>query len=74
MPAVFRLIGALRGYTNNISEIPAPIGLTIRQALIELRIPPEIVAMALVNDQPQSKDYIIQENDRIQLLAVIGGG
>ena len=74
MPATFRLIGALKDYTNNIAEVEVTAGLSVRQALVDLHIPPEIVALVLVNDQPDNKEYIIQEGDRIQLLAVIGGG
>jgi len=37
-------------------------------------MPPEIVAMVLVNDETQSKDYILKNGDIVRLLAVIGGG
>jgi len=74
MPATFRLIGVLKDYTNNIAEVEVTPGLSVRQALMDLHIPPEIVALVLVNDQPFNKETIIQEGDRIQLLAVIGGG
>ena len=47
---------------------------TIRQAIQSFRMPPEVVALVLVNDEQQDKDYIIQDGDYIKLLAVIGGG
>lgn len=74
MSAVFRLTGSLKSYANNSSEVEIQAGQTVRQALLQLKIPPEIIALVLVNGQPQDKDYLIQENDLIQLLAVIGGG
>lgn len=74
MSAKIRLTGALKSYTNNNPEVEIQAGQTVRQALLQLKIPPEIIALVLVNDQPLDKDYLVQDNDRIQLLAVIGGG
>jgi len=74
MTAKLRLTGALKSYTNNNPEVEIQAGQTVRQALLQLKIPPEIIALVLVNDQPLNKDYLVQDNDRIQLLAVIGGG
>ena len=73
MTAKLRLTGALKSYTNNNPEVEIQAGQTVRQALLQLKIPPEIIALVLVNDQPLNKDYLVQDNDRIQLLAVIGG-
>jgi molybdopterin converting factor small subunit len=33
-----------------------------------------VVALVVVNEVQQSKDYVIQEGDVIRVLAVIGGG
>jgi molybdopterin converting factor small subunit len=39
-----------------------------------LGIPPEIVAMVLVNDVQQPKDYCMQDGDIVRLIMVVGGG
>jgi len=46
----------------------------VRATLAALGIVPEVVALVVVNEQQQSKDYVIQEGDVIRVLAVIGGG
>ena len=37
-------------------------------------MPPELAALVLVNDEQQSKDYVLQDGDVLKLMAVIGGG
>jgi sulfur carrier protein ThiS len=39
-----------------------------------LGMPPEVVALVLVNDEVQPKDYVLRDGDRIKLMAIIGGG
>ena len=39
-----------------------------------LGIPPEVVALVVVNEEHQTKDYILQDQDIVRVLAVIGGG
>jgi len=54
--------------------VSVPSNITVREAITSLNIPPEIVALVVVNGAQQSKDYLIQEGDEIKLLAVVGGG
>jgi len=81
MPAALRPTSALRSYIGGKDEIAVEAGHTVRETLSALNIPPEVVALVVVNSQnsgageePQSKDYVIQEGDVIRVLAVIGGG
>jgi sulfur carrier protein ThiS len=74
MSATLRLMGMLKEYTGGKSETVVPAGQTIRAAVQALGMPPELAALVLVNDQPQPKDYMIQEGDVVKLMAVIGGG
>lgn len=74
MTAIIRPIGALKKYLGTRQQAVVESGITIRQALIDLNIPPEIVALVLVNDKSQNKAYIIQNDDEIKLIAVLGGG
>jgi sulfur carrier protein ThiS len=74
MSATLRPSGALRDIVGGQSEIKVDAGRTIRETLRILGIVPEVVALVVVNEQQQSKDYVIQEGDTIRVLAVIGGG
>ena len=74
MTATLRPSGALRDLVGGRSEIPVESGWTVRATLAALGIVPEVVALVVVNEQQQSKDYVIQEGDVIRVLAVIGGG
>jgi sulfur carrier protein ThiS len=49
-------------------------GRTVHEAIAALGIPPEIVALVMVNEEQQPKDYVLQDGDAVRLLAVIGGG
>jgi sulfur carrier protein ThiS len=49
-------------------------GHTVRETVKALGIPPEIVALVMVNEEQQPKDYVLQDGDAVRLLAVIGGG
>jgi sulfur carrier protein ThiS len=64
----------LKDYIGGASEIAVPAGHSIRETLQSLGMPPEVAALVLVNDEQQSKDYILQDGDVLRLLAVIGGG
>lgn len=74
MAAHIRPLGQLKQYINNQPEITVEPGLTVREVLISLKIPSEIVAGVIVNDALQSKDYCIEEEDEIKLYAVMSGG
>jgi len=74
MTATLRLVGPLKEYANGRSELVVPSGLSVRQTLVGLGIPPEVVALVVVNEEQQNKDYILQEQDVVRVLAVIGGG
>lgn len=74
MTAVLKPFGILREYIHGASQVPVPCNITIREAMAAFNIPPEIVALVVVNSAQESKDYLIQEGDEIKLLAVVGGG
>jgi sulfur carrier protein ThiS len=81
MSATLRPTSALRSYIGGKDEIAVAAGRSVRATLAALGIPPEIVALVVVNspstgagDEPQTKDYVIQEGDVVRVLAVIGGG
>jgi sulfur carrier protein ThiS len=74
MPATLRPSGSLRDVVGGQAEVQVEAGKTVRATLAILGIVPEVVALVMVNDEQQSKDYLIQEGDIIRVLAVIGGG
>lgn len=74
MTATLRPSGVLKSYIGGKDEIVVEAGCTVRETLTALTIPPEIIALVVVNEEQQSKDYVIQEGDVIRVLAVIGGG
>lgn len=74
MSATLRPSGALRSYIGERDEIQVEFGRTVRETLVSLGIPPELIALVVVNAEQQSKDYVIQEGDVVRVLAVIGGG
>ena len=57
MSALIKPIGMLKSYIGGQAEIAVEAGRTVREAVAALGMPPEIVALVLVNDERQSKDY-----------------
>ena len=74
MPATLRPSGALKSYIGGKSEIAVETGRTVRETLSALNIPPEVVALVMVNEAQKTKDYVLLEGDVVRVLAVIGGG
>jgi len=70
-----RLLGMLKTLAGNRKEIDVEAaGQTISQAVEALGINPQLVALVLVNEAQQSKAYVLQDGDQVQLMAVVGGG
>lgn len=74
MTATIRPLGMLKSYIGDLKETSVPAGFSIRETITNLGIDPDLVAGVFVNDDQQSKDYVIQDGDVVKLLAVIGGG
>jgi len=72
--AIVRPVGTLKSYIGGQTEVAVDAGHTVRETMTTLGIPPEIVALVLVNDVQQAKDYVVQDEDVVKLIAVIGGG
>jgi sulfur carrier protein ThiS len=74
MTATIRPYGILKAYIGGAFETSIEAGVTIRQAMVNFGMPPEVVALVLVNEEQETKDYVIRDGDYIKLIAVIGGG
>ncbi len=74
MSTLIRPTGMLKDYIDRRDEAAVEPGQTVREALVALKIPPELVALVTVNGEQRTKDYCIQDGDIIRVMAVLGGG
>lgn len=74
MTAKIKPAGMLKSYVGNQAEVEVEPGRSVRQTLSDVGIPPELVALVVVNDVHETKDYCLQDGDVVKVLAVIGGG
>ncbi len=74
MTVQIRPVGQLKSFFNNQSVITVESGKTVREFLINAQIVPELVAGVVVNGDLQTKDYVLQDNDDVKLMAVMSGG
>jgi len=75
MPVTLRPIGHLKTLVNDQTELAVPAGISVREALTLIHIPPEMVALVVINGIHQTdKDILLNEGDVVKLMAVIGGG
>lgn len=74
MSAQIKSLGMLKNYAGGKTEIVVDAGNTVRETLRALNIPAELVALVLVNNTPQTKEYRLQDGDVITLMAIVGGG
>jgi sulfur carrier protein ThiS len=74
MTATLRLGGSLKNLIKGQDEYLVEAGKTVRESVRIMGINPDLIALVTVDGQLQNKEYIIQENDIVRLMAVIGGG
>jgi sulfur carrier protein ThiS len=66
-------VGMLKKYITQ-GRVTANSGQTVRQLLDGLGIPPDLVAVVMVNGRQESKSYLLQEGDQVKLVPLVGGG
>jgi len=74
MTVTIHLVGQLKSIFNNQSIINVEAGQTVHDILVGAQIMPEMVAGVVVNGDLQSKNYILQDEDDVKLIAVMSGG
>ncbi len=74
MSATLQPIGILKKYIQGKDEVKIEIGTSVLDILITNGIPSDLVAGVIVNGNYKYKDYIVEDNDVIQVISVIGGG
>ncbi|MFQ6015125.1 MAG: MoaD/ThiS family protein [Anaerolineae bacterium] len=68
------LVGMLKEYAAGEDTVTAQAGQVISEVLSELAIPPELVAVVMVNGRQESKSYRLREGDEVNLVPLVGGG
>ena len=74
MTAQIKPVGMLKDYIGGQNQVTVEAGRTVRETIAALGMPPEIVALVMVNEEQQPKDYVLREGDVVKLMAVLGGG
>ena len=78
MAAQIKLTGLLKSYADGqpviFIQVTEESLITVRDFLISLKIPSEMIAMVMVNGVLQEKDYAMRDQDIVQLIPLIGGG
>lgn len=74
MTAIIRTSSAFKSFLEGKDEFEVEAGQTVRETLVRLNIKPELIALVIVAGEQKTKDYIIQDNDVIKVMAIIGGG
>jgi len=65
-------VGMLKRYLSE--TVTANPGQTVHQLLDGLGIPPDLVAVVMVNGRQEPKNYLLQEGDQVKLVPLVGGG
>jgi sulfur carrier protein ThiS len=75
MTVTLRPVGHLKSYVDGKDILSMPAGMSIRETLKAAGIPPELVALVVVNEVHKTdKDIILKDGDDVRIMAVIGGG
>ena len=67
MSVLVKPIGMLKSYIGGQALVSVEASRTVREVVTTLSMPPKIVALVLVNDAQQSKDYILQAELKVIL-------
>lgn len=74
MAAKLHLAGHLKALIGGRDAVDVESGLTVRESLAVLGIVPDTIALVVVNEEQQTKDYVLKDGDVVRVIAVIGGG
>jgi sulfur carrier protein ThiS len=66
-------VGMLQRYIAQ-EVVMADSGQSVHQLLEGLGIPPDLVAVVMVNSRQEPKSYLLQEGDEVKLVPLVGGG
>jgi sulfur carrier protein ThiS len=74
MTAKLRVVGHLKEHSDGRAEFDIASGQSVRQILEAIGINPDVVALVVVNESQQDKNYMVRDGDLVRVIAVIGGG
>ncbi len=73
--ATVELLGILREQAKAAPEDIGPAeGKRVAEIIQALGVPTDLVAFVMVNGRQQPKTYVIQSDDHVILIPLIGGG
>jgi molybdopterin converting factor small subunit len=72
----FLPFGILKSFTNGAERLvlEGKEGQSLESVCQEIGLPVNLIALFLVNGERRSKDYLLQANDEVKLIALVGGG
>ena len=68
------LVGLLKKYGPAQSSLTVEPGQTVMQAIKDLGLDPDLVAIVMVNGRQKFKSYRLQDGDNVKLVPMVGGG
>jgi sulfur carrier protein ThiS len=70
--AKVKAVGILSRYAGDEMEVEG--GKSVEELLASLGIPSPLVGIVLVNGRQVEKSYVIEEEDEVKLIPLLGGG
>jgi molybdopterin converting factor small subunit len=80
MSVKFIAVGSLKRFFNNVTDgkdrlvVEDREGRSVKAVCQEIGLPVNLISLYIVNGKAESKDYILQPDDEIKLIAAMGGG
>lgn len=80
MTVTFTPVGILKSYCKDILRNNADIivdgreGKTLETVCGELGLPCNLISLFVVNGRRESKDYVLQPDDEVRCVSLLGGG
>lgn len=76
MTVTFFPVGILKTYTKGADRLALEVkeGLTLEAVCQDIGLPSKLIAVFLVNGYSKSKDYLLQPNDEVKVIALVDGG
>ena len=65
---------SLAAHTPQEREIDVLDGAAVRDVMRTLGVAPEEVKIIFINGVHAAPDFLLQDNDRLELIATVGGG
>lgn len=76
MSITFLPVGLLKYYAKGENRLilEGKEGQSLEAVCQEIGLPVKLISIFLVNGEQKTKDYLLQPQDEVKLIALIGGG